>query len=142
MFKLPDRLHRPNVYQNARTGNAFFCSKNLLFGYTFSRRDDIISIAYSIIFLINNYAPFLREALQKNPGIDHEGINLEFLAFKKQASAKAFCEKMHTLFMRDFLQEAYLIAYDQTPNYSKLRFLLIRELLNLSHSPKTRYSWS
>ena len=64
------------------------------------------------------------------------------MVFKKDSNAKVFCEKMHTLFLRDFLDEAYNMAYDETPNYSKLRFLLIKELLNLSHLPVTRYSWS
>ena len=64
-----------------------------------------------------------------------------FVQFKINSSAEEFCAKAETRFLTPVLQEAYLLKYDEEPNYNKLRFLLEKELLDGNFLPDSRFSW-
>ena len=59
-YLLPDGSHRPNVKLPKSDQNLYFSSTNWLKNETPDRRDDIFSIAYSIIFFLNRFLPFKR----------------------------------------------------------------------------------
>ena len=59
-MKKKEPQHIENVIGNPFSsfkGNMLFSSKYSFMGYTLSRRDDIISILYILIFLINGKIP-------------------------------------------------------------------------------------
>lgn len=41
-----------------------------------------------------------------------------------------------------FLKEIFDLDFDQKPNYDKLRFTLVRGLLNLNETPNKEYDWN
>jgi len=41
-----------------------------------------------------------------------------------------------------FLKEIFDLEFDQKPNYDKLRFTLVRGLLNLNETPNKEYDWN
>ena len=49
----PDGTHRENKKVEEFLGNSVFASKNAFSGQTMSRRDDIIQIAYLLIYIID-----------------------------------------------------------------------------------------
>ena len=53
------RIHMENIKKPAIT-NVFFRSKNLEFGNAYSRRDDLTSIIYLIVSMINKFRPIVR----------------------------------------------------------------------------------
>ena len=49
---------------------------------------------------------------------------------------------MKCTILEDFAQELFAITFDQKPNYSKLRFLLTKEMLNIDLIPNDKFDWN
>ena len=128
----PDGSHCPETGE-AEWGNIHFASLNAFKKQTLSRRDDVIQVIYSLMCLYNQFLP-LREYL----GRDTEDFDL-FRIFKTEETAKEFCEVADCEFLREALEESYATEYDQDPDYSKIKFLLQKALLEERIVPGGRY---
>lgn len=106
-----------------------FCSPNSLKGYSTSRRDDLFSILYLIIYTWSGKIPFLNMKMSKD-----EQLN-DYKTKKKTSNAKTLCEEHGCKFMYDFAKEIYALRFKEKPDYSKLRFLLTKEILNMDIQP-------
>lgn len=49
-------------------------------------------------------------------------------------------EESHKLL--PFVQEIYKLSYGEEPNYSKLNFMLVKELMLMNLSPTKEYDWN
>ena len=58
---MKDGKHVKNMKQRQFNRNIIFASKNYFKGSTLSRRDDIISIVYNLIYLMNPHAFMMGE---------------------------------------------------------------------------------
>lgn len=77
-------------------------------GDKFSRRDDIITAIYSLVYCHNKYHHILSR-------------RREIRLFKREASAFKFCNGS---FLSPLLEEAYLYDYNEQPDYEQLREIL------------------
>ena len=132
-YKLPDGSHRlngsgPNLFTNVHFG-----SKNALHKQTISRRDDLIQIVYNLICLKNSFLP-LRDYLPP----DNDDLD-EFKKFKMESSAREFCKRNNTRQFIEILNECYGMLYDETPNYTKLKFMLKKIILNMNKLPGGKF---
>ena len=99
-----------------------------MLGNTVSPRDDLIQVVYSLIFLHSKFLP-LYDFLGDDP------LGMKFWDLKVRSSAYEFCDLNETLFMKPVLEECYRIGYDETPDYSKITFLLKQILLDVDVLP-------
>ncbi|KAG2311740.1 hypothetical protein Bca52824_023297 [Brassica carinata] len=98
---------RPDVFR----GTIRYASVNAHLGRTGSRRDDLESLAYTLIFLLKGRLPWQ----------GYQGDNKSFLVSKKKMSTSpemmcCFCPPPFKL----FLEAVTNMKFDEEPNYAKL----------------------
>lgn len=102
--------HKPMTHQNSRLGTIDFISYYLHEGLSASRRDDLISMIYVIIYLYNNILPWQKK-----------GVKSKY-ELKYNISPKMLCkglpEKINIM-----LVYCYGLEYTTEPNYEYIRFL-------------------
>ena len=108
--------------------NTWFASKHALEKNTHSRRDDIIMLVYSMVFLINQY----REVKKLGCTADNIG------PFKIKVSPYEFCYGTE---FGSILEEAYSYEFDQKPNYVKLINLMKMILIGKNLRPSKSFTW-
>ena len=77
-------------------------------GIELSRRDDIISFLYSIIYIFNRGLPW--------QNMNDDSRYLKILNKKKNISTEELCKSLHNSFT-DILNYCYLLKYDEEPDY-------------------------
>ena len=109
--------HNPETHMDLFQGNLIFSSIGQLSFRSTSRRDDLISLAYMISYLLHegHLLGFDPEVPQKQM----ECYN-DILSRKKAASCEDLCGQ-HT-FLLAFFEEIFQLGYDDTPDYFWLRF--------------------
>ena len=106
--------HLPDTNDHVFNENIIFCSVNQLKRHSFSRRDDIIMIIQTLIFMID----WEREWVENNPDIP--GQNDRIRDFKLSASPKTMCQGSDTELLTPLMEEAYSYSYLDEPRYDKL----------------------
>ena len=115
-------------------GNLMFTSKNGFVVQTLSRRDDIISIIYVLIFLINGKIQKIKESLDFQ---DQFNIMKEF---KIKTKAEEYCQEK-AIYFTPILEYAYEIGFKDRPDYTKLKFMLKKMVLDLNLIPTEVFNW-
>lgn len=118
------------MQQNEYNRNQFFSSRWVLQGFPYTMRDDVISIVYNLLFLMNATTSWF----------DKYGDEpyLTTLKFKLEASKEELCECKA---LAPLYEEAYSYTIDEKPNYGKMRFLLEKELIGSYCVPDQIYSF-
>ncbi|KAI5675161.1 hypothetical protein M9H77_06111 [Catharanthus roseus] len=98
---------RPDIFR----GTVRYASVHAHLGRTASRRDDLESLAYTLIFLHKGRLPWQ----------GYQGDNKSFLVCKKKMATSpdmlcSFCPPS----LREFLENVINMKFDEEPNYSKL----------------------
>ena len=119
-------------------GNFKFSSSNTTRGKESSRRDDIISLGYMLIYLIKKGLPW-DYIYKENKLTNSKYIELVFLK-DTNAYGKLF-DGLPSEF-KEFIQYAENLKFDQDPNYSYLRSILNKIILNNNFSyERYHFSW-
>lgn len=121
--------HVKNTKQNTLRGSIQFTSLEVLCKQTPSRRDDLKSLVYLILFM-----------LEDNPFSQSNSINYTnvFILFKHnlELKTKYNCKKLQShpslKFLSRFIGEIWKLKFDEEPNYNKLHFILACALLDLN----------
>lgn len=116
-------------------GNVIFSSKNALMEYSLSRRDDIISMCYMLAFFLNTNFRWIE--MQRPVKQQMEKVR----DFKNNASARRFLERSARC-LTSLLKYAYELKFDEAPDYSKLRYMLVKTLLKHDEVPHYKFDWS
>ena len=94
--------------------NEWFASKFLFMGQTYSRRDDIISLVYTLMYLCTQLSD-----VQAKVSIQMIG------KYKIKTSPLEFCKGCpRSELFGPMLKEAHSYKFDQEPHYGKLRFMM------------------
>lgn len=105
-------------------GNLSFCSVNQIRGHTPSRRDDIIQVIQTMIFM--------RDWKQEwvTGGSNHRGRSQRqrIRNFKLRSTPEEMCGGPKTAMLAPLLKEAYSYRYDDEPRYDFFKRELIRIL--------------
>lgn len=96
-----------------------------------SRRDDLISLAYLLLYMMN-------ELPYKNVGEESESFEIKFhLQFKakRQHCPYTLSKTPRASILVDFFKEIWSYDYETEPSYGKLRHLLALRLIDMGHLP-------
>jgi len=97
-------------------GTARFASINALLGVELSRRDDLESLVYTLIY-------FLRGLPWQGIRGDSKKKHAEVLQMKVSTSSQVLCDGLPTEF-ETFLNYVHALEFSQKPNYQYLRDLM------------------
>jgi serine/threonine protein kinase len=122
-------------FRNKRSliGTARYASINMHMGIEPSRRDDLESIGYMLIYFLNGSLPW--QGVKKKKGIDHLQIIGEI---KMSTNLDTLCEDVPQSF-KMYLEYCRQLKFDQTPDYVYMKrlFEIDSETLNI----KPQYEW-
>ena len=113
-----DKAHIKFSKGNINFGSAKFLSLNALNGYELSRRDDLESIAYIIIYFLKGCLPW--QGLKLN---NKEEKYKKICEIKNQITPKYLCKDLPEEF-EAFVEYIKKLEFTDVPNYNYLRDLL------------------
>lgn len=134
-YTLDNKQHIPQKDKKAFTGNARFASLNALLAKEQSRRDDLESLVYMLIFLFNGTLPWI-------PQNDLSNNNEFKLAKKLKASLNT--EELCFGLPKEFeimLKYIKQLTFEQTPDYDYLKQLFVLLLEKNKEDHDNIYDW-
>ena len=117
-------------------GSANFLSLNALNGYELSRRDDLESIAYIIIYFLKGCLPW--QGLKLN---NKEEKYKKICKIKNQITPKYLCKDLPEEF-EAFVEYVKKLEFTGVPNYNYLRDLLKKVIEKLGEEIDFWYDWN
>ncbi len=117
-FRDQNGKHIPYKDGKSLTGTARYASINSHLGIEQSRRDDLESLAYSLIYFSRGSLPWMG-IKAKNKAEKYEKILKE----KIKSTISSLCEKLPNEFV-DFLHYIKELQFEDRPNYQYLKILL------------------
>lgn len=109
-------------------GNFYFSSFNQLDVKSTSRRDDLHSLIYMLVYMLNRGTiPCIQEALRSNPGNLKKRL-AEVRASKKSNTLSSMCVGRAQALER-LSDEISKLGFEDKPNYAKMRVIL-QDLVN------------
>ena len=122
----------------SKTGKMFgtirYCTYNASRGLEQSRRDDLESIGYMLIFLAKGDLPWMNIK-----GNTIKKRYLHMLNLKKNTSAKTLCQDLPNEFL-EYLKYCKNLKFEENPDYEYLRNLFRKILMNLDEINDKRFS--
>ena len=116
-------------------GTFNFSSINSMEGYESSRRDDLISIGYMLIYLIKGKLPWSKI---KYGTISEKYIKL--LNLKKNTTNEELCKNLPSEFC-DYIKYVKSLKFQEEPNYLYLKNLFIKVLDKMHETNDLYFSW-
>jgi serine/threonine protein kinase len=116
------------------TGTVCYSSINSHLGLTQSRRDDLESLAYAIVYLVKGRLPW--QGIAVHPGQVHHD---EVLKLKQVTTAKTLCKGLPQPFI-EFIQHIRSLGFEDKPDYRYLHSLLTQCILPLNQMPPTTWT--
>jgi hypothetical protein len=136
-----DGQHKPREKNNVFVGNLVFASKNAFKGSSLSRRDDLMSLCYVMLYLLDGDLVFMANEGESSEEFDNQK-ELQIIGSKKvKMTPEELCVSEESAKLIPFLKEVYALGYYDEPDYNKLRFLLVKELINMDITPDKEYDW-
>ena len=121
---IKDGVHIPNKRDASIVGTMRYISTYIHEGNVYSRRDDIISILYVIIYLLKGKLPWCSLKIEPDDKRTKAEIVYEV---KKRTPILELCKGLPAIFER-MLTYAYSIEFDEKPDYIYLKRLCKKEL--------------
>ncbi len=129
-----DGEHIDIKFDRSLIGTVRYCSLNIHWGIEPSRRDDLESIAYILIYLFKGGLPW--QGLKK----DKNKTQVEKIGDKKLSiSTEVICKDMPDCF-RLFLDYCRSLKFEQKPDYNYIIDLFNKDINKLNITPQ--YDWN
>lgn len=122
-FYMKSNKHVENIKNCSIVGTIRYISLNVHEGDVYSRRDDIVSIMYVIIYLIKGKLPWMGLVAKKG---DMRSKDELVYSVKVKVTTAELCEGIPYLFQK-LLDYSYALEFDEKPDYS----YMIRQCKNL-----------
>ena len=116
-------------------GNIKFSSVNNMRGIVSTRRDDLESIGYMLIYLYESKLPW-----EKIEAINKLEIVEKIFYIKKQISMNTLCKNLPKE-MTEFMVYIKSLKFDEKPNYNYLKNLLEIMLKKINNVNDLKFSW-
>jgi hypothetical protein len=113
--------------------NQFFSSKWVLKGHPYTKRDDVISIVYNLLFLMDPTNSWFEKFMT----VPYK----ETIKFKLAATSDELCGGERCGCLKDVYNEAYSYALNEEPNYGKMIHILKKELMLIHCVPDRIFSF-
>ncbi|KAJ3439576.1 ck1 family protein kinase [Anaeramoeba flamelloides] len=129
--------HKPNKYKNriSLVGTSRYCSINTHLGIDQSRRDDLESLAYMLIYFLKGDLPWKSLKLSSKTLLNDQICNLKVLT-----KSTDLCKGLPDEFLQ-FLRYCKTLEYQQKPNYSKLRQNFRKLFLQRGYVYDYKFDW-
>ena len=121
-----NNTHIPTRHHNKFTGTIRYLSTNVHEGNEPSRRDDLISIGYMLMFLLKGSLPW-----QKMKIVSKEDKIKQIYKIKNYYKQNNLCND-YPVFLIDYMNYVYNLKYDDVPNYNYITGLFENGKLKLS----------
>ena len=125
----------PFVKNNKLIGNARYSSINALEGGTQSRRDDLESIGYLILYLLLGRLPW-----QGYISHSKEDKYYKIREIKRQTTAEQLCQGLPPQF-EEYVKYTRNLQYEEDPDYNYLKNLFLTVLKNYNWEFDYYYDW-
>ena len=122
-FYMKGTNHVENTHNRSIVGTIRYISLSVHEGDVYSRRDDIVSIMYVIIYLIKGNLPWMGLVAKKG---DKRTKDELVYSVKSKVTTAELCEGIPYLFKK-LLDYSYTLDFDEKPDYS----YMIRQCKNL-----------
>lgn len=119
-------------------GNLAFSSKNAMNYKTLSRRDDLISLTYLLLYIYQGRLEILNFQNDENPENQFQAIRLA----KNQATPDELCKSKKAKVLLEFVEEIHSLAFNETPNYKKLKFMMVKCMLAHDIILSDQFDWT
>ena len=129
------KKHLPFTKNNQLIGNARYSSINALEGGTQSRRDDLESIGYLILYLILGKLPW-----QGKVSHSKDDKYYKIREIKKQTTPEELCKGLPKQF-EDYVKYTRNLEYEANPDYNYLRNLFLSTLKSYNWELDYYYDW-
>ena len=126
----------PLINKKKLTGTARYASINALRGYEQSRRDDLESAGYVLMYFLRGSLPW-----QGIPGKNKDERYKKILQKKIDTSAEELCQDFPEEFEK-YVEYTRNLEYEEEPDYDKLRDYFIRVLEKKGEEFDYIYVWS
>ena len=127
--------HRPMARGQGITGTSRFASINTLSGYTQSRRDDLESLAYVIIFIATGTLPWVNIKSDNK-----DDLYNKILISKIQTSTEVLCKGLPPQF-EEYVKYVKNMKYEEEPDYNYLKNLFLNLLKKSGGNMDYKYDW-
>ena len=123
--------HIPMKSKEVFEGNMMFCSKNISNMMTASRRDDLISLCYILLYIVDGNLPF---KIDKS----FDTIN----RMKNTVTTKELCCTPEGKRLYPFVNEILSLKFEETPDYERLGLYLVSALSEINETLDMEYDWN
>ena len=113
-FYMKGNSHVENTNNRSIVGTIRYISINIHEGDVYSRRDDIVSIMYVIIYLIKGNLPWMGLVAKKGDTRTKDEL---VYSVKSKVTTAELCEGIPYLFKK-LLDYSYTLEFDEKPDYS------------------------
>lgn len=126
--------HVPMINDGSFSGTIKFASVHALSGLTSSRRDDLESLIYVIMFLWTGSLPFA--------SVDKDNIKraIQTSKIEKSRDVAEICKGYHRV-IQDLLSYVRSLEFDETPDYVMMRGLVENEFDELGFKEDGFFDW-
>lgn len=134
-------INENNCHINCSTnkqivGTPTFVSLNTHVGLEQSRRDDIESLGYMLIYFYKGYLPWGNYSSK-----DRDEINNQIFIKKQEESLEKLCLNMPKEFY-EFMKYARTLKFESTPDYSYLKQLLLNRMRENDYIYDYEFDWN
>jgi serine/threonine protein kinase len=130
------KKHIPQIRTQLFLGTERYASVNVHKGYNHSRRDDIISIMYVLVYFAQGYLPW--QGLQTSRGKSHR--REVYRCMRDKGRPKMLCKALPSCFKRT-LRDALRLKFEEEPKYDQYIADFSNAMLNRNMTRDHRYDW-
>jgi serine/threonine protein kinase len=129
------REHIPFSEKKSMIGTPRYCSLNSLMGYEQSRRDDLESLGYCLIYMLKGNLPW-----QGIRGATNEEKNLKVRDMKAKIPLTELCKGLPKEVLQ-YMHYCRSLTFDEKPSYSELHSLLNKVFIKNTCLNNFKYDW-
>ena len=124
-------------------GSMLFASKYAFNFVCTSRRDDLISLVYNLVFFLDiDRLTFINKVQSKSKPNKFKIIKEAKMAMSPRDLCGDSNGETPAHCLREFTEEIFTYGFDTRPDYEKLRTILVKSLKTLGFQPSKNYDWS
>ena len=135
-FRDKNGKHIPFKEGKAMAGTARYASINSHLGFEQSRRDDLESLTYSLIYFSRGSLPWMNTKAETR----QEKQN-KILQIKLNSTVNVLCDKLPKEFI-EFVNYIKNLVFDDKPNYQHLKTILVTIYENFHYNYDTIYDFT
>lgn len=131
--------HKTIVFNKKLIGTLRYVSINIQDGIEPSRRDDLISLGYILLYCLNGYLPWQSNNIDSSLSEQTEKIEL-IKKIKREIPLIELCKDIPYEFLI-YMSYCYNLNYDEKPNYEYLRTLFLNLFKMKNFDISFNYEW-